>query len=84
MKISCFVFIFFSLITSSVYAHSNFCPEANLSEDQRAQIKEQKRAVWADFHTHILETVSATEEQKAALAKCFEHRKKHWKKHKKH
>ena len=78
MKIS-FILIFLSFITSSVYAHSNSCPEAELSEDQQAQIKEKKRAAWANFHAQILETVPTSEEQQAALAECFERNNKRYK-----
>ena len=80
MKTS-FILMLLSLFTSPVYAHSDFCPEAALSEEQKAQIKEQKQTVWADFHAHILETVPTSEEQKTALSECFENRKKYWKNH---
>ena len=71
-----FIVICLSVITSSVYARSDFCPEAGLSEKQRKQIKEQKKAGWAEFQAHILETVPASEEQKVVLSQCFENRKK--------
>ncbi len=71
-----FIIIFLSFVTSSVYAHSGFCPEAELSKEQKGQIKEQKQAVWTDFHDYILETVPTSEEQKAALAECFERKHK--------
>lgn len=48
MKTS-FILIFLSFITSPVYARSNSCPDAALSEEQQAQIKEQKQTVWAIF-----------------------------------
>ena len=75
-----FIIIFLSFLIPSVYAHSNFCSEAELSEQQKDQIKKQKKAVWADFHDRILETVPTSEEQKASLTECFENKKKHWKK----
>lgn len=56
--------------------HRKFCPEAELSKKQRGQIKEQRRAVWANFHAQVLDTVPTSGEQKAALAECYEKRKK--------
>ena len=43
-------------------------------------MKEQRQAVRANFHAHVLETVPTSEEQKASLAECFENRKKRRKK----
>ena len=89
MKRSFFV-IFLSFITSSVYAYSNFCSEADLSDEQRAHTKElhqefrasveglskeERRAKWGEFSQTILDAVADSEEQKVALAKCFEQRK---------
>ena len=89
MKTS-FIFILLSFITSSVYARSSFCPTAELSEEQKAQVKElrknfksavqgldkkEKRAMWVDFKAQVLETVPTSEEQQAVLAECFDKRK---------
>lgn len=89
MKIS-FIAIFLSFFTASVYAHSHCCPEAGLSDTQKAQIKEmrnnvksslhdmsreERRATWSAFEKNVLETVATTEEQKMALSKCFERKR---------
>ena len=96
MKTS-FIFILF-FITPLVYADSNFCSEAELSEEQKAQVKElreafkasaqdlskeERRTMRADFKAQVLETVPTSEEQQAVLAECFDKRKKrHSRKHK--
>ena len=89
MKTS-FIFILISFITPLIYADSNFCPTADLSEEQKAQVKElrksfkastqdlskeEKRAMRADFKAQVLETVPTSEEQQAVLAECFDKRK---------
>ena len=73
-----FIIIFLFLITSSAYARSKFCPEAELSEEQTAQVKElrknvkanteglskeEKRAAWVDLQQSILD-IATSEEQK--------------------
>ena len=89
MKIIFLISLFF--ITSSVYAHPNFCPEANLSDEQKAQIKElrqnfrnatqglskdERRAAKTEMQQTILENIATTDEQRQALSQCFERRKK--------
>ena len=85
-----------SFMASSVYAHSKSCPEAGLSDEQKAQkealredfkasveeglSKEERRAKWAEFHQQVLDTIAETDEQRAALEQCFEERKERWKK----
>lgn len=66
------------------------CPEAGLSEEQKAQIKEirqnlrdsnhglsreERQTNKAELQKTILETIPETEEQRAALEQCFEHRR---------
>ena len=92
-----FIPIILFFLNSLAYAHVD-CPEANLSEEQEAQIKElrqevkasaedlsreEKRAAWKDLRTRILERV-VEGEQREALAKCFENRKKKHKRRKHH
>ena len=90
--------IFSFMMASSVYAHSKFCPEANLSDEQKTQIKElrkdfrdsvkelnreDKEKARAEFHQTVLDTVAGNE-QKGALEECFERRKerRHGRRHK--
>ena len=76
--------------TISVYADSKFCPEAELSDEQLAHIKEshrnfrdstcelskeERKTARADLQQKILETLSTSEAQKEALLQCFEKRK---------
>ena len=70
MKIS-FIAVLFFFITLSAYAHPRFCPEAELTEDQRNQIKELRE----DFKSSILDLESLTDDQKEALSQCFERKK---------
>ena len=98
MRVHFFVFVFFFFTTASVYAFSNFCPKAELSEEQKNQIKEMrmqfksssqemsredKKTAREDMQKNILNTIASTEEQKAALANCFKSHKRHWGKDKK-
>ena len=86
-----FIILFLFLITSSAYTRSKFCPEAELSGEQKAQVKElrknfkankeglnreEKRAAWADLQQSILNDIAISEEQQAALSECFDSRKK--------
>lgn len=65
------------------------CPEAGLSEEQQAQIRElrqsfrgsennrnrgEKGAAHMELNQSILATVPETEQQRAALSECFERR----------
>ena len=89
MKAIFLISLFF--ITSSVYARPNFCPEANLSDEQKAQkkalhsefrnsteelSKEERKAAKVQLRQNILAIASLTDEQRAALLQCFERRKK--------
>ena len=70
------ILVFLSFITSSVYARSNSCPKAELSEVQETQIQDYKQAAEANFETLILDTVPVSEEQKVVLAECFKNKKR--------
>ena len=50
------------LITSSVYARSNSCPEANLSDEQTAQINDLRQSFRSSLQGQEL-----TKEQKQAV-----------------
>ena len=67
------------------------CPAANLSEEQKEQIKkihqdsrassrdiskEERQSSREELQKRILDTVPTTEEQKSALAECFERRRR--------
>ena len=67
------------------------CPAAKLSEEQKEQIKkllqdsrsssrdmnkEERRSTREESQKRILDTVPTTEEQKTALAECFERRRR--------
>ena len=82
-----FIIICLFFFTTSVYARSNFCPEAGFSDEQKAKVKEMRnhvkssthdmskedrQAAWSIFQQNVLETVATTEKQKTALSKCFE------------
>ena len=82
-----FLIIVLSIMASSVYAHSDFCPEAGLSEAQETQRKEltrefkasveglnkaERKAQWEGFQQTLLDIIPETEEQETALAGCFE------------
>ena len=58
-------------ITSSAHAHSKFCPEAELSEEQHKRIKENRKAAKERLQEHILAMDHLTDEQRAVLADCF-------------
>ena len=88
MKINILI-IGLALMASSMYAHSDSCPEAGLSDAQQDQWKglrqdfrasvqelegEEKQAAWADFQQTILNEVAETDDQKEALEQCFEKR----------
>ena len=98
MRVHFFVFVFSFLTTASVYAFSNFCPKAELSEKQKNQIKEmhmqfkylsqemsreEKKTARENMQKNILNMMALTEEQKTALANCFKSHKRHWGKDKK-
>ncbi len=70
-------------------ADIDLCPEAGFSDEQKAKVKELRQSfrnsfrdigredrqdTWSELQQNILETVPTTEEQKAALSKCFERR----------
>ena len=85
-----FAVFFLAALTLPAYARKG-CPKANLSEDQKAAVKtmrqdfraaaegksrEEKRALKAELHQKILDTVPVSDEQRAALAKCQERKKR--------
>ena len=84
-----FIIIVLSFMVSSVYAQPRFCPEAGFSDEQKAQAKmlrhdfrasveslskEERQAKRAELEQTILDTIAETDEQRTALAECFERR----------
>lgn len=86
-----FLIIVLSIMVSSLYAHADFCPEADLSEAQETQRKElmrgfisslrglskaERKTQWEGFQQTLLDTIDGIDEdQRVALSECFKHRK---------